>query len=130
MVATRDFSGLESSPWALARAAAMAPMVSLERCMVRLRLHYLEADRAGFGALGAQAMPGGLFGILGHQLLQVGLGGPMLLVGRAGPPVSGRKFRPGVRCTHVDAPDPSQPRARRLDEKKRRCPATLDAVPE
>ena len=38
MVATSDFSGLVSSPWALARAAAIAPMVSLERCMAGLRL--------------------------------------------------------------------------------------------
>src|SRR5882724_4657676 len=52
MVAVRDFSGLVSSPWALARAAAMAPMVSLERCMVRLHLHYLEAYGARFRAFG------------------------------------------------------------------------------
>jgi hypothetical protein len=32
MVATNDFSGLVSSDWALARAPAMAPIDSLERC--------------------------------------------------------------------------------------------------
>jgi len=46
MVAVCDFSGLVSSICALARAAAIAPMVSLERCMGRLRLlENVEADR-------------------------------------------------------------------------------------
>ena len=34
MVATSDFSGLVSSDWALASALAIAPIDSLERCMV------------------------------------------------------------------------------------------------
>src|ERR1035437_7039772 len=73
MVAIRDFSGLLSSPWALASAAAMAPMVSLERCMVRLHLHHLKADRPRFGPFGAQAMSDRLLGVLRHQLFHVGL---------------------------------------------------------
>jgi hypothetical protein len=42
MVATWDFSGLESSRWAFASAAAIAPIVSLERCVGGLQ--ELEAD--------------------------------------------------------------------------------------
>ena len=78
MVAIRDFSGLVSSPWALASAAAMAPMVSLERCIGGLHVHEVEADRARFGAFGAQAVSGRLLGVLRHQLLQIGLGALML----------------------------------------------------
>ena len=37
MVATDDFSGLTSCAWALAKAAAIVPMVSLERCMRQAR---------------------------------------------------------------------------------------------
>jgi hypothetical protein len=33
------FLWIMSSPWALARAAAIAPMVSLERCIGRLHVH-------------------------------------------------------------------------------------------
>src|SRR5450631_3886289 len=91
--------------WALARAAAIAPMVSLERCMVCLQLNDLEADRAGFGAFGPQAVPQGFLGVFRHQLLQLGLGALMLLVGRAGPSVGGRELRPTVRRTHIDDSD-------------------------
>jgi hypothetical protein len=57
----------------------MAPMVSLERCIGRL--HQLEADRAILGALGSDAVSGGLFGVLRHQFLQLRLGRLMLLEG-------------------------------------------------
>src|SRR5713101_5436171 len=115
MVALSDFSGLVSSPWALASAAAMAPMVSLERCISGLHVQKVEADSTGFGALGAQAVPGGLLGILRDQLLQLGLGALVLLVGRAGAAVGGGELRPRVGGTHVNDPDRFQPRARRLD---------------
>src|SRR5665647_2717986 len=98
MVAMRDFSGLVSSPWALAKAPAMAPMVSLERCMVRLlHLHHLKADRAGFGPFGPQAMPDGLLGIFRHQLLQIGLGALMFHKGRSGAAEHRRKLCPAIR---------------------------------
>ena len=42
-----------SSPCALASAAAMVPMVSLERCMTGLHLEEIEADGTGFRALSA-----------------------------------------------------------------------------
>src|SRR5882724_505685 len=56
MVAIRDFSGFVSSAWALARAAAMAPIDSLERCMVHLQIHQVKTDGAGFRAFGPQAV--------------------------------------------------------------------------
>jgi hypothetical protein len=43
-----DFSGLVSSAWALAKAAAMAPMVSLARCIGDLQIHEVETHRAIF----------------------------------------------------------------------------------
>jgi hypothetical protein len=49
MVAVSDFSGLVSSAWALASAAAIAPMVSLDRCMaapVIILDEKIKADRA------------------------------------------------------------------------------------
>jgi hypothetical protein len=46
MVATSDFSGLVSSACALASAAAIAPIDSLERCTVLLRRKEIETDRA------------------------------------------------------------------------------------
>src|SRR5262249_10158882 len=48
IVPTNDFSGLVSSACALASAAAIAPIESLERCMGRLQIHEVEADCAGF----------------------------------------------------------------------------------
>ena len=47
MVPTSDFSGLVSSPWALASAAAKLPIVSLDRCsMAILHFEEIEADGA------------------------------------------------------------------------------------
>ena len=48
---------------ALARAAAIVPMVSLERCTAVLRLKEIKADGAGFRALGTDAVADGLLGI-------------------------------------------------------------------
>src|ERR1039458_4375145 len=48
MVAVSDFSGLVISACALASAAAMAPIDSLERCMIGLHLEQIEANRPGF----------------------------------------------------------------------------------
>src|SRR6516164_3865351 len=46
MVPTRDFSGLTSSACALAKAAAMLPIDSLERCTTTLRFEQIKADSA------------------------------------------------------------------------------------
>ena len=56
MVAVRDFSGLAISAWALARAAAIAPMLVLERCMASLLVQHFKADGAGFRSLGPHAV--------------------------------------------------------------------------
>src|SRR5450631_1040515 len=130
MVAVNDFSGLVSSPWAFAKAAAMAPMVSLLRCIGQLRVHEVKTDGARFGALGAQTVPGGFLGVLRHQLLQLGLDALVLLIGRAGAAVGGGEFRPGVRRTHIDDPDRLQPRPWGLDPEQPWCLAVLDAAPE
>ena len=45
MVAVRDFSGFAISAWALASAAASAPIRSLERCMTGLQFQNLKAVR-------------------------------------------------------------------------------------
>src|SRR5438874_8471236 len=96
MVAVSDFSGLTSSIWALARAPAIAPMVSLQRCMTGLHLHEVKTHRTGFRALGADPMPERLFGVLRHQLLQLGFRCIMLEMGRAGLAEHARQFRPGI----------------------------------
>src|SRR5215469_1908777 len=48
IVPTKDFSGLTNCACALARAAAIVPIVSLDRCMAALRTEEVEADRARF----------------------------------------------------------------------------------
>ena len=58
MVATSDFSGLVSSACALASAPAIAPIDSLDRCMVLLSLEEIETDRPRLRALGSDAVAG------------------------------------------------------------------------
>src|SRR5271168_3670165 len=72
-VAVRDFSGLVSSIWALASAAASEAIDSLDRCIVDLHLRHLEADRPGLGPIGPDAVAERLPGILRHQPLEFGL---------------------------------------------------------
>src|SRR5580704_17378050 len=74
MVPIRDFSGLTSSICALARAAARLAMPSLDRCMMILRFEEVEADGAGFRALGPDAMTDRLMRVLRHQPFEFGLG--------------------------------------------------------
>src|SRR6266571_7432707 len=45
MVPTNDFSGLTSCAWALAKAAAIVPIVSLDCCMTSLRFEEIEVLR-------------------------------------------------------------------------------------
>src|SRR5215471_10563028 len=71
MVPISDFSGLTSCAWALASAAAIVPIVSLDRCTAALRFKEVEADCAGFGAFGPHPMPNRSFGILRHQRLEL-----------------------------------------------------------
>ena len=83
MVAISAFSGLVSSACALASADAIAPMVSLERCMAVPLIEKIEADRARFRALCANAMAGRFLGVLRHERLEFGLGAFMVEKGRA-----------------------------------------------
>src|SRR3954453_21387844 len=96
MGAVSDFSGLVSSIWAFARAPAIAPMLSLERCMTDLHVMKVEADSAGFGALGPYPMPNRLLGILRHQLLQLGFSGIVFGMGAAGLAKYAGEFGPGI----------------------------------
>src|SRR4051812_9268490 len=97
MVAVSDFSGLASSIWALARAPAIAPMVSLDRGMTDLRLMEVKTNRAGSRAFGPDSMPNGFPGVLRHQLLELGLGGVVFGMGAAGPTKHAGEFGPGIR---------------------------------
>src|ERR1039458_9350747 len=74
IVAVSDFSGLVISACALASAAAIAPIDSLERCMTALHFQQIEADGAGFGSLGTDAVADRLLGIVGYKSLELGLG--------------------------------------------------------
>src|SRR5262245_27406606 len=111
IVATSDFSGLVSSACALASAAAMVPMDSLERCMAALHAQEIEAHRTGFGSFGSNAMADCLLGVLGHKRLEFRLGVLMLKVSLAGAPKHTSKFRPSIGCAHVDDAHRFDPRA-------------------
>src|SRR5215467_8701724 len=130
MVATSDFSGLVSSACALASAAAMVPIDSLQRCMAALHAQDIKAHRTGFGSFGPDAMADRFPGILGHKGLELRLGILMLEVSLARAPKHGGEFRPGIGCAHVDDAHRFDPRVGRLDSKQSRWLAILDAAPE
>src|ERR1019366_2172740 len=102
MVAVSDFSGLVSSAWALARAPAMVPIDSLDRCMGCLHAHDIEAHRSGFRPFGPNAVPDCLLGVFRHQALQLDLGVFVLEKSRPGPAKHAGKLGPGIGRTHVD----------------------------
>jgi hypothetical protein len=58
MVAVSDFSGLESSAYALASAAAIVPTDLLDWCMGCLPAQDIEAHSPGFRPFGPDAVPG------------------------------------------------------------------------
>src|SRR6266478_4345977 len=118
MVATSDFSGLVSSSWALASAAASDATDSLDRCTAALHLQEIEAHRPGLGALGANPMADRLLGVLRHQALQLGLRLFVLEEGRAGRAEHGGELGPSIGGGHVDDADGRNTRPRRLDPKK------------
>src|SRR3954447_1543570 len=130
MVAVSDFSGLASSIWALAKAAAIAPMVSLERGMTHLRFLEIKTNGAGLRAFGPHPMPHRFLGVLRHQLLEFGFGGVVFGMGAAGPTKHAGEFGPGVGCAHVHDPDRLDLWPRRLDTEQARGLAGLDAAPE
>src|SRR4051812_21677061 len=91
-----DFSGLVRIIWALAKAAARAAIDSLDRCIARLPLDHLEADRPRLGALRPHAMAERLLGILRHQPLEFRLRPFVLEEGRLGGAEQRREFPPCV----------------------------------
>src|SRR5215510_11115959 len=102
MVAVRDFSGLTSSAWALAKAEASAATDSLDRGMENLALQHIEAHGAGFGALGFHAVPDGLPGILRHQGFELAFGPLVVEKGATGGAEERGELCPGIRRAHVD----------------------------
>ena len=97
-----DFSGFVSSAWAFSNAAAIAPMVSLDRCMAFLTLNEkIKADCARFRPFGPNAIAGGFLGVIGHQGHAFGLGSH----GRGRPSAwrgKGQQTRPRNSTRHVD----------------------------
>src|SRR5258708_4843484 len=130
IAAVRDFSGLVSSAWALARAAAIAPIDSLDRCMVHLQIHQVKTDGAGFRAFGPQAMADGFLGIFRNQFLEIGLDAFMFLKGGTGPSKGSCEFCPAVGSGHIDDADRRQPWSWRFDPEQPRRFTALDAVPD
>src|SRR5271170_2846459 len=128
MVAVNDFSGLVSSDCALASAAAIAPIVSLARCMARLPK--IEADRAGLRAFGPNPVAGCFLGVLGHQPFQLNLGSLVFKEGGAGRAEYTGDFGPGIGFAHVDDPNCLDPRRGRFDAVRARLLPRLDAAPE
>src|SRR5271169_3110207 len=105
MVATSAFSGLVSSAWALASAAAIAPMVSLDRCMAPLPTgEQIEADRPRLRPFGPNAMAGGFLGVLGHQGLELELGPLVVEKGGTGRAEEAGELGPRIGLAHVDDP--------------------------
>src|SRR5262245_66345102 len=82
----------------------MVPIVSLDRCMAALRREKIEADRTGFGALGANPVADRLLGVFRYQALQFGLGFFVIEKGVAGRPEHGGEIGPRVGRAHVDDP--------------------------
>src|SRR5262249_39571981 len=130
VVATNDFSGLTSWAWALASAAAMVPILSLERCMAALQLLEIKADGTRFGTLGPDAMASRFLGILRHQRFQLDLRTLMLQKGLSGAAEDSGKFRPGIRGAHVDDPHRFDAWLGRFNTKQSRGLAALDTAPE
>ena len=97
MVAMSAFSALVSSACAFASAAAIAPIVSLDRCIATLsRREQIEADRARLRSLGSNAVAAGFLGVLGDQGLELGLGSLMVEKGGAGGAEEAGELRPGI----------------------------------
>src|SRR5262245_29813951 len=130
MVAVKDFSGLMSSAWALAKAEASAATDSLDRGMDGLRLQDIKAHRTRFRALGAHAMPNCFLGILRHQGFELAFG-PLVVQKRiARVTEQRRELRPLIRRPHVDDADGLDARPRRLGIHQVGRLTRLDAAPK
>src|SRR5271157_604447 len=130
MVAISAFSGLVSSACALASAAAIAPMLSLDRCMASLRSEKIETDRPRLRSLGANAVAGGFLRVLRHQGLELGLRPFVVEKGGTGGAEEAGELRPRIGLAHVNDPNRIDPRPRRLEAIGPRGLAGLNAAPE
>src|SRR5262249_55871075 len=130
MVAVSDFSGLMSSAWALARAAASAATDSLDRGMGRLRLQQIKNYGARSRAFGPHPLPDRLLGVLGQQSFELAFGSFVVEKGAAGVAKERGELGPRIGCAHIDNANgfDARPRRRGIDEVGRF--AGLDAAPE
>src|SRR5258707_9189938 len=108
----------------------MAPIDSLERCMAGLQFEQIEADGSGFRALGADAMPDCLLGVLGQEALQFDLSVLMLQKCRSGLAKDCGEFRPRIGRTHINDANGLDAGSRRVSKEQARGLAALDAAPE
>src|SRR5436305_7528744 len=108
----------------------MAAILGLDLCMRHLRLQQLKADRAGFGALTADAMSDRLPGVLGHQGLELALRSLVIDERLAGFAEKPGELAPGIRAAHVDDTDSLDARSRRFRVDQVRCFAGLHTAPE
>src|ERR1700684_2765128 len=98
--------------------------------MIILHFEEVEADGAGFRALGPDAMTDRLMRVLGHQPFEFGLGLFVLGMGRLGAGKNTSEFRPRIRGRHVDNPYRIDPWFRRLQAEQARALARFHATPE
>src|SRR5262249_49343540 len=96
MIPTSDFSGLVSSACALASAAAMAPIDSLDRCMAALQVQDIDSHRPRSRPLRPNAVPGRLLGVFGHQSFELSLGILMFEVSLSRAPKDAGEFGPRI----------------------------------
>src|SRR5215469_1036205 len=130
MVPISDFSGLTSWACALASAAAMVPIDSLERCTAILHIDDIEADGTRFGAFGAHAVADDLLGILRHQRFKLCFGALVIQESRMGAAEEASELCPGIRAAHVHDANGFDPGLGGLDTEEARELAALDTAPE
>src|ERR1700722_3539614 len=131
MVASRDFSGLVSSAWALARGAAIVPIFSLDRCMaLLLDAQEIKADSSRFRAFGPNAVADRLLRILRHQAFELGFGALMLEMRLPGASEDIGEFDPGVGGAHINDAHRLNTRSWRINPEESRGLTRFDATPE
>src|SRR6478672_10404326 len=130
MVAVSDFSGLINSPCALAKAAAMAPIDSLERCMAGIQAQHIEADRARFGTFRSEPVANRLLRIFWHEGLELGLCIFMFEVGVSRSTKYAGKLGPSIRRGHVDDPHSFDSGTRSFNAEEARGLAAFHTAPE
>src|SRR5262249_3521699 len=114
MVAVRDFSGLMSSAWALAKAEASAATDSLVWGRGGLPLQHINAQRPRARALGPHPMADRFLGVVRHQVFELALRPLVVEKGLPGIAEERGELGPGIRRAHIDDADGVDARPRRL----------------